>query len=119
MSDCIFCKIVKGEIPGQIVYQNNKVTAFRDINPKAPTHNLIVPNSHIDPKDDLKYEDVEVMADILLAAKEVARIENVNQRGFRLLINAGADAGQEVDHLHVHLFGGKKLGPMLGEEKRY
>jgi len=115
MTDCIFCRIVKGELPGDIVYQDDKVTAFRDISPKAPTHILIIPNQHMDPKDNLQYEDAAVMVDILLAAKEIARIENIEERGFRLLINVGADAGQEVDHLHMHLFGGKKLGPMLVE----
>lgn len=113
MEDCIFCRIARGEISSQIVYQNDKVTAFRDINPKAPVHVLIVPNKHIDPKEDLKHEDALIMADILLAAKEVAKLENVAKSGFRLLINAGADAGQEVDHLHMHVFGGKKLGAML------
>ncbi len=115
MTGCIFCRIVKGEIPGQIVYKNAKVTAFRDINPKAPIHILIVPNEHVDPKEDLKPENVAVMADIFLAAKEVAKLENIDERGFRLLINVGADAGQEVDHLHMHLFGGKRLGPMVCE----
>lgn len=115
MAECIFCKIVNGEIPSQIVYYNDKVTAFRDINPKAPVHVLIIPNKHIDPKDNLESEDTAVMSDILLAAKEVAKRENVDNSGFRLLINAGTDAGQEVDHLHMHLFGGKKLGPMLCE----
>jgi histidine triad (HIT) family protein len=113
MNDCIFCKIVKGEIPADIVYRNDKVTAFRDINPKAPVHVLIIPNRHIDPKDELEYEDVTVMADIFLAAQAIANSEGVNESGFRLLVNVGADAGQEVDHLHVHLLGGRKLGPML------
>lgn len=115
MADCIFCRIVAGEIPAQIIYQNDKVTAFRDINPKAPVHILIVPNVHVDPKDNLGPESTGVMSDMLLAAKEIAKAEGINGSGFRLLINVGADAGQEVDHLHMHLFGGKKLGPMLYE----
>jgi histidine triad (HIT) family protein len=115
MVDCIFCKIVKGEIPSKIVYKNDKVTAFRDINPKAPVHVLIVPNEHVNPKEDLEYKDVAIMPDILLAAQEVAKLGNVAKTGFRLITNVGDDAGQEVDHLHVHLLGGKKLGPMLAE----
>jgi len=115
MDDCIFCKIIEGEIPGQIVYKNDKVTAFRDINPRAPIHILIIPNNHIDPKDDLEYQDVRAMPDMILAAKEIAKQEGVSDSGFRLLINVGSDAGQEVDHFHMHLFAGKKLGPMLVE----
>jgi len=115
MDDCIFCKIIKGEIPGQIVYKNDNVTAFRDIDPKAPIHILIIPNNHIDPKDDLEHQDVTAMPDMVLAAKEIAKQEGLSDSGFRLLINVGPDAGQEVDHLHMHLFGGKKLGPMLVE----
>ena len=113
MADCIFCKIVEGEIPADVVYRNDKVTAFRDINPKAPVHVLIIPNKHIDPKDDLNAEDASIMGDILLAAKAVAGSEGVDKTGFRLIINVGPDAGQEVDHLHLHLLGGKRLGPML------
>jgi len=115
MDDCIFCKIARGEIPGQIVYKNDRVTAFRDINPKAPVHVLIIPNEHVDVKGYVGYEDAAVMGDILLAAKKVAMVENIANTGFRLIVNVGADAGQEVDHLHVHLLGGKKLGPMLAE----
>ncbi len=115
MDDCIFCKIIRGEIPAQVVYKNDKVMAFRDINPKAPVHVLIIPNKHIDARGQVVHEDASVMADILLAAKEMAKAENVAETGFRLIINFGADAGQEVDHLHVHLLGGRKLGPMLAE----
>ena len=113
MADCIFCKIVEGEIPADVVYRNDKVTAFRDINPKAPVHVLIIPNKHFDPKNDLNAEDASVMGDMLLAAKVVAGSEGVDKTGFRLIINVGPDAGQEVDHLHLHLLGGKRLGAML------
>ncbi len=113
MSACIFCQIARGEIPADIVYQNDKVTAFRDINPKAPVHVLVIPNEHIDVKDNLKGADVAVMADVLLAAKAVAKREGVHETGFRMIINVGADAGQKVDHLHMHVLGGKRLGPMV------
>ena len=113
MTDCIFCKIIQGDIPADIVYKNEVVTAFRDINPVAPVHILIVPNRHIDDVRDPRTLDDEVLQAMIRAANEVAEAEGIAQSGYRLLINYGPDANLVVPHLHLHLIGGRPLGPMV------
>ena len=109
----LFAKIISGEIPGDIVYQDDEVTAFRDIHPQAPTHILIVPNKVIPTVNDLTEEDQMVAGKMLLVAKKLAAEEGIAENGYRLLINCNAHGGQEVFHLHMHLIGGRPLGPML------
>lgn len=109
----IFSRIIAGEIDADIVYQDDLVTAFRDINPKAPTHILIVPNREIPTAADLTDEDEQVAGRMLVAASKIAAAEGIAQDGYRLIINCGEHGGQEVGHLHMHLLGGRRLGPML------
>lgn len=109
----IFSKIIEGEIDADIVYQDEDVTAFRDINPQAPTHILIVPNKEIPTVNDLTEDDVEVAGRMLLLASQLAKEEGIDEDGYRLLINCNEHGGQEVFHLHMHLIGGRPLGPMI------
>lgn len=109
----IFSKIVAKEIPADIVYQDERVTAFRDISPQAPTHILIIPNKEIASVNDVTEADEAVLGHLFIVAKKIAEQEGIAERGYRLLINSGSDGGQEVLHLHMHLLGGRKLGPML------
>ena len=108
--DCIFCKIVGGQIPASIVYRTDQVTAFRDVNPQLPTHVLIVPNQHIRDTEALQPENDAVVGAVLRAAREVARIDGLSERGYRLVVNTGPDAQNSVGHLHVHLVGGRGMG---------
>ncbi|HAX70360.1 MAG TPA: histidine triad nucleotide-binding protein [Anaerolineae bacterium] len=109
MSDCIFCKIISGEIPSTNVYKDEQVTAFRDINPAAPTHVLIVPNKHIDSVNMIMVDDEPLIGHLFFVAKQLAAQEGISEGGYRLIINTGAEAGQTVFHIHLHLLGG---GPM-------
>ena len=109
----IFSKIIAGDIPADIVYQDELVTAFRDINPQAPTHILIVPNKEIATVNELSEEDERVAGRLLLVAKKLAAQEGIAEDGYRLMINFNAHGGQEVFHVHMHLLGGRPLGPML------
>ncbi len=111
----IFSKIVAREIPAEIVYQDDRVTAFKDINPSAPVHILIVPNKEIPTVDDVTPEDEAVLGHLFVVAKEVARQLGIADSGYRLIVNCKSDGGQEVFHLHMHLLGGRKLGPMLAK----
>jgi len=112
-SESIFSKIIKGEIPADIVYQDDLVTAFKDINPQAPVHILIVPNKEIPSANDITPEDEPALGRLFSVAAKIAREQGVAESGYRLLVNTGRDGGQEVPHLHMHLFGGRPLGPML------
>jgi histidine triad (HIT) family protein len=115
MSDnCVFCKILAGEIPGEIVYLNDHVAAFRDINPVAPVHLLIIPKKHIASLNDLVDEDTETMGALLMAAKTLAKSEGVAESGYRTFINTGPDANQVVFHIHMHVMGGHKMRHPLG-----
>jgi len=105
MKDCLFCKIINKEIPSDIVYQDEKMIVFKDIHPKAPYHVLIVPKKHIESVTQLKKTDKELMGEIILKAKEIAK--NNNLKGYKLVINVGRDGGQVIDHLHLHLLGGR------------
>ena len=111
----IFSKIIAREIPAEIVYQDDRVTAFKDINPSAPVHILIIPNREIPTVDDVTPEDEAVLGHLFVVAKEVARQLGIADSGYRLIVNCKADGGQEVFHLHMHLLGGRKLGPMLAK----
>jgi len=111
--ETIFSKIIRKEIPSDIVYQDKTVTAFRDINPKAPTHILIIPNKIIPTVADVKEEDEAILGHMITVAAKIARDEGIADDGYRLLINCKDHGGQEVYHLHIHLFGGRPLGPML------
>jgi histidine triad (HIT) family protein len=109
----IFSKIIAGEIPGDIVYRDELVTAFRDINPQAPTHILIVPNKEIATVNDVTEVDELTMGRMMLAAKKIAEQEGIAETGYRLIVNCGKHGHQEVFHVHMHLVGGRPLGPML------
>ena len=109
MTDCIFCKIISGEIPSTNVYHDEQVTAFRDINPAASTYILIVPNKHIDSVNMMIADDEPLIGHLFFVAKELAAKEGISESGYRLIINTGAGAGQTVFHIHLHLLGG---GPM-------
>ena len=113
MNDCIFFKIVKGEIPSGKVYENDRILAFKDIHPQSPVHVIIIPKEHIPDVEHLNEANASVMADIALAAKEVAKITGVNQSGYRLINNCGKQAGQTVFHLHFHLLAGKDLSDQM------
>ncbi len=110
----IFAKIIRGESPSEMVYQDDLVSAFRDINPAAPTHILIVPNEVIPTIDDLSEEDELLAGRMLLLAKKLARQEGISEDGYRIIINCRENGGQEIYHLHLHLIGGRPLGPMIG-----
>jgi len=113
MMATIFSKIINGEIGADIVYQDELVTAFRDINPAAPTHILIVPNKEIPTANDLSEEDQDVAGRMLIVASKLAKQEGIAEDGYRLIINCNKHGGQEVFHLHLHLIGGRPLGPMV------
>lgn len=114
MTDCIFCKIVAGDVPATKLYQDELVTAFRDINPLAPTHILIIPNVHLASANDLATEHAAVAGRMLTLAPELARQEHIAESGYRLILNTGADGRQEVPHMHMHLLGGRRMQHPLG-----
>ena len=111
---CIFCKIVKKEANAEIVYQDTQATAFRDLHPVAPTHILIVPNKHIESVGTLEAEDEQLMGHLFRVARQLAEEGGVSTGGYRLITNTGADGGQTVFHLHVHLMGGQKMRYPMG-----
>ena len=107
--DCLFCKIIKGDIPANIVDQSEHTLAFWDINPKAPTHILIIPKDHIVSCRDLNEQNIHYLSEMALLAKKVSDEEKITQGGYRWVINTGDDGGQTVDHLHLHLLGGRNM----------
>ena len=109
MSDCLFCKMASGEIQPDVVYENDEVLAFRDINPQAPTHVLVIPRRHISTLNDLSEADAELVGKLFLAAKEVARIDGIAEAGYRTVMNCNAQAGQTVFHIHLHVLGGRAM----------
>ena len=111
-NDCIFCKIRDGEIPGEFLYRDNHCFVIRDIAPQAPVHLLVIPNVHFTFLSNLTSENHDMLGAMFSAAKEVAAGEKVDISGYRLVINQGANSGQIVDHLHLHLLGGQLLGNM-------
>lgn len=110
--DCIFCKIIEGSIPAQKIYENEHVLAFHDIQPAAPVHALIIPKKHIATLNDAAEEDFALIGEIHKAAQIIAKELGVADSGYRFLTNSGKDSGQVVFHLHYHLLGGEKLGPL-------
>lgn len=113
MDNCIFCKIIERQIPSTIVYEDDKVLAFHDINPVAPVHVIIIPKEHIANVNELTPANAAVLGDIHLAAQKIAAKLGIAEKGFRLINNCGEDAGQTVFHLHYHLIGGLKLGTKI------
>jgi len=109
----LFEKIIAGELPAAIVYKDERVTAFRDIRPAAPTHILIVPNKPIPTVNDVADEDEPLLGHLFTVARDLARKEGIAENGYRLIMNCNAHGGQEVYHLHLHLLGGRPLGPMV------
>ncbi len=109
----VFEKIIRGELPADIVYRDEQVTAFRDIRPAAPTHILIVPNRPIPTVNDVRPEDEPLLGHMIYVAKLLAEQEGIAQAGYRLIVNCNQHGGQEVFHLHLHLIGGRPLGPMV------
>lgn len=105
--DCIFCKIVKGELPSEMVYEDDVCVAFKDLHPQAPTHILVVPRDHIESLDKAKNKHLETLGYLHLVAAEIARENEFAEAGYRTVINTNADGGQTVFHLHVHLLGGR------------
>ncbi len=115
MSDsCIFCKIVSKEASAEIVYRDEQATAFRDMHPVAPTHILIVPNQHIESVGTLEVEDEPLMGYLFTVARKLAEEEGISKGGYRLITNTGANGGQTVFHLHVHLIGGQRMRHPMG-----
>jgi histidine triad (HIT) family protein len=109
MADCIFCKLINGDLPAQFVYQNEHVVAFNDINPQAPTHVLIIPRKHIATLNDLSSGDAQVMAELYLAAQQIAEDAGIAQAGYRTVVNCNLGGGQTVYHLHLHVMGGRQM----------
>jgi len=114
MSDCIFCKIIAGEIPSTNVYKDGQVTAIRDLHPAAPTHILILPNKHIDSVNMLNAEDEPLMGHLFIVAKNIAAQEGIAESGYRLIINTNEHGGQTVFHIHLHLLGGAPMKHGMG-----
>lgn len=106
--DCIFCKVIEGKMNANIVFENNSIIAFRDINPQAPVHILIIPKKHIPMVSECDDSDAELLGEIFIKAKEIAAKEDLSE-GYRLVLNNGKSAGQEIFHLHVHLLGGRRM----------
>jgi len=107
--DCIFCKIIKKELPADIVYQDEDIIAFNDRHPRAPIHQLIVPKKHIPTLNDLKEENTVLAGNMLQIARDLAKKANIAESGYRTVFNCNKDGGQEVYHLHLHLLGGRTL----------
>lgn len=113
MEDCVFCKIIEGKIPSEKVYEDENVLAFKDINPVAPIHILVIPKKHIEKLIDVKEEDSYLIAEIFKAINKIVKQLNIEKDGFRVIANCGRDGGQEVMHIHFHIIAGKKLGTKI------
>ncbi len=109
MSDCLFCKMVSGEIQPDVVYEDEGVLAFRDVNPQAPTHVLVIPKAHIATTNDLDADNADVVGRLYLAAKQIADDEGIAEPGYRMVMNCNPGAGQSVYHIHLHLLGGRPM----------
>ena len=108
MSDCLFCKIAKKEIPSQVVYEDKDVLAFKDIHPQAPVHILVIPKKHFGTLNDLS--DISIMNPVFSAVQKIVKEQGIDQKGYRTVINCNKDGGQTVYHLHLHILGGRQLG---------
>lgn len=109
MGDCIFCKIISGEIPSKKLYEDDKVYAFYDINPEAPVHFLVIPKEHIESADTLSAENVNIVAHIFTVINKLTKELNISDKGYRIVNNCGEDGGQTVHHIHFHVLGGRSL----------
>ncbi|MDF1643652.1 MAG: histidine triad nucleotide-binding protein [Pseudomonadales bacterium] len=107
---CIFCKIVAGEIPAQILYQDDDVLCFRDVAPQAPTHMLVIPKKHISSIAELESSDINLAGKILVTATQMAKEQGISESGYRVAMNCGEEGGQTVDHIHMHILGGRQMG---------
>lgn len=116
MEDCLFCKIVKGEVPSTKVYETEDVLVFKDINPVAPVHLLVIPKTHIKDMNEITEKNSQIVAHIYEVIAKVAKEYNIDEKGYRVICNCGDDGGQVVHHLHYHLLGGKHLGMKLVKE---
>lgn len=112
--DCIFCKIIAGQIPSDVIYTDDKVVAFRDINPMAPVHLLIIPREHIPSLNDVTEQQITLVGHMVQVAKQLAKQQGIATKGYRVVINTGSQGGQVVQHLHMHLLGGRELTGGLG-----
>ncbi|MFP3019637.1 MAG: HIT domain-containing protein [Arsenophonus sp.] len=117
-AETIFNKIIYREVPADIVYQDDLVTAFKDINPQAPVHILIIPNILINTINDVKHEHEQTLGRMIIASGKIAKQEGISDSGYRLIMNCNKDAGQEIFHIHMHLLGGHPLGPLLKKPDR-
>lgn len=106
---CLFCRIASGDLPAKVVREDEATLAFRDIDPKAPTHVLIIPRRHVASVNDLTQDDSTLIGQLYLAAREIAALDGIGEAGYRLVMNTGADAGQSVAHIHLHLLGGRHM----------
>ena len=113
MEDCLFCKIIKGEIPSTKVYEDDEILAFNDINPAAPIHILVIPKKHIASLAHMEKEDEAIVGKIYGVINKIAEEKGFKESGYRVIVNCGKDAGQEVMHLHFHILAGKKLGEKM------
>ncbi len=109
VTDCLFCKVVSGDVPVDIVYEDNHVMAFRDISPQAPSHVLVIPKRHVSTINDLDVGNSDVVGHMFLAAKKVAEMEGISEVGYRAVMNCNEDAGQTVFHIHLHVLGGRRM----------
>jgi histidine triad (HIT) family protein len=109
-SNCLFCRIAAKEIPAEIVHATDRIVAFRDVNPQAPTHILLIPRDHIESAAEITAYQGDLLAELVQAAAHLARAEGIDRGGWRLVTNVGPDAGQSVQHLHLHLLGGRSMG---------
>ena len=110
--DCIFCRIISGEIQSEILYQDEQAVAFRDVNPKAPVHLLVVPRKHIESVAELTEDEAPILGHLVAMANRLAREAGISEKGYRLVVNCGPDGGQVVPHLHLHLLGGRQMGKL-------
>jgi histidine triad (HIT) family protein len=113
LTDCVFCKIAEKKLPARILYEDELAMAFEDIHPQAPVHTLIIPKKHIARALDITEEDNVLMGHLFQVANKIAREKGIAERGFRLMVNCNREGGQVVYHLHVHLLGGRPMGPMV------
>ena len=109
MENCIFCKIINKEIPSQLIYEDEKITAFNDINPHAPIHILLIPKEHFASLNDIPEEKKDLLNHLLLKARQIAQQEGIAKNGYRIVLNTEKDSGQEVFHIHFHLLGGRRM----------
>lgn len=109
MTDCLFCKMAEGSLETEVVYEDEFILAFRDINPQAPTHVLVIPRRHISTLNEINQDDAELLGRMMVAARVVAEQEGVAERGYRTVINCNAEAGQSVYHVHLHVLGGRPM----------